>query len=85
MKLSEEKAISNRSIHCSPSVFTGIAKSIISTPQPPPRPTKKASSQFRNLFPDELKQFELKDRVEFTKLKEYQFSEHNLVILKMAH
>ena len=76
-----------------PSVFTGF----ISMTQSPPRPTKKASSQFRNLFPDELKQFELKDRVDFTKLKEISvkhkfcasiisfISEHNLVIWKMAH
>ena len=88
MKLSEEKAISDRSIHWWSSVFSGI----ISMPQSPPRPTKKASSQFRNLFPDELKQFELKDRVDFTKLKEISvkhkfcasiisfISENNLVI-----
>ena len=53
-----------------PSVFEGIAPSIVPEQPAPPRTTKRASCHERNQQPDELEEFLRQDRLTFESMKE---------------
>ena len=53
-----------------PSVFPGIAPSIIPEPPAKPRETQRTFNQARNTLPDEIEQFEQLDKFTLLKLKE---------------
>ena len=53
-----------------PSVWPNIPQSIVPEPPPKPRETKRTSNHKRNVYPDEIDDFERLDKFDFLQLKE---------------
>ena len=70
-----------------PSIFTCVGKSLIPTPPPPPRPTKRTSSGIRSIQPDEMAEWLEREKIkDFDSMKgEIKLKDFNCPLLIFSH